>query len=283
MAPAARERPVVEAAAGPASARLELVFRARQGLTYLAPHAVRSPLKVVRPFALPDGGALVQVLLNGPGLFAGDHYDISIVVEPGARAVVMSPSATKIHQMPDGGSATQSVRLRVESGACLQYLPPLNIPFPEAELRQCVSVDLAAGSRFGIVEAWAMGRVERGEHLRFRRLSSRTRVTVEGAPVYRDALELAPADARPHGWGLLEGRRYVVSGYWQGPSIAVPEAFVGKDLEALAVFGAVEPGGHYFRGLFLDSLAMQRAIAEVEQAVAGSWVLPAISLRPFRC
>ena len=128
-----------------------------------------------------------------------------------------------------------------------------------------------------------MGRVERGEHLRFRRLSSTTRVNVEGQPVYRDALELAPAAARLAGWGLLEGRRYVVSGYWHGPPIETPEAFAGKDLRSLAVFGPFEPFGHYFRGLFSDGLAMQRAISEVEQAVADSWKLPSISLQPFRC
>jgi urease accessory protein len=269
--------------AQPAEGRLQLVFRARQGRTYLASHAVRNPLKVVRPFGLSDGGALVQVLLNAPGMFANDHYSVEIDVERGARALVVSPSATKIHHMPDGGCATQSVHIRVECGACLQYIPALNIPFPEAEFRQRVSINLAPGSRFGIVEAWAMGRVERGEHLQFRRLSSTTRVDIEGQPAYRDALDLAASTARPAGWGLLEGHRYVVSGYWHGPEIQAPDAFSGKNLRSLAVFGSFDPSSHYFRGLFSDSLAMQRAIAEVEQAVAESWNLPAIQLQPYRC
>lgn len=271
------------AAARPAEAHLKLVFRTRQGCTYLASHSACNPLKIVRPFALPDGGALAQLLLNAPGMFAGDHYRIEILVERDAHVLLMSPSATKLHHMPNGGRATQSVQIRVESGACLRYFPALNIPFPEAELRQSIEVELAAESRFGMVEAWAMGRVERGEHLRFRRLSSRTSVNAAGQPAYRDALELAPDTARPAGWGLLEGRRYAVSGYWHGPRIAAPEDFAGRDLQSLAVFGSIEPAGHYFRGLFRDSLEMQGAIAEVGRAVANCWKLPAISLRPFHC
>lgn len=283
MGEPARTSNAVVAAVPPAAGRLQLVFRERQGRTYLASRAVRNPLKVVRPFGLSDGGALVQLLLNAPGMFANDHYSIDIAVERGARALVVSPSATKIHHMPGGGRATQSVHIRVEDGACLQYIPALNIPFPEAEFRQRVSVELAPGSRFGIVEAWAMGRVERGEHLQFRRLSSTTRVDIEGRPAYRDALDLATSTVRAAGWGLLEGHRYVVSGYWHGPVIEAPEAFAGKDLHSLAVFGSFDPSGHYFRGLFSDSLAMQRAIAEVEQAVTESWNLPAIQLQPYRC
>ena len=241
--------------------RTRLLFGLRQGRTRLVVADVGAPLKAMRAFPLPDGRALLQIISAAPGLLAGDRYEIAIETEPGARAVVVTPAATKLHRMASGERAEQTITLRVAAGASLEYYPALNIPFPESEFRQRIDARVEGDGRLGLVESWSAGRS--GEHLAFRRLESRTAVDLDGEPVYRDALDLGPDTA---GWGALEGARYVVSGYWLGGGLE-PAAPEGE----LAVSGPVEPGGVYLRGLYADSLPMEADLARARAAAAASW------------
>ena len=50
-------------------------------------------------------------------------------VSAGARAVVLTPAATKIHSMPGGGRAEQSISAKVDSAGSLEIYPTLSIPF----------------------------------------------------------------------------------------------------------------------------------------------------------
>ena len=65
-------------------------------------------MKIVRPFALDGGRALVQVLTLGPGLCAGDAVELDITVEPGARAVVVMQAASRILGMEAGAAGHAS-------------------------------------------------------------------------------------------------------------------------------------------------------------------------------
>lgn len=261
--------------------RLRLIFRARGNQTHLAESYVQSPLKILREFHLSDGRAVVQILQTTPGIFAGDDYQVEIVVETGASVVLMNPSATKLHRMAGGGCARQRYNIVVQDGAHLEYYPALNIPFPEADFRQSLHIHLAPKARLALVETWAMGRVERGEHLLFRRLSSRTVVDLAGKPLYRDALELAPASGSAGDWGVLEGGRYQASGFWFGECVHRVEPLPEAPLDSLRAFGEVEQGQYYFRGLFHDGVEMSRAVGRVIQRMCRAWGLADPRLRPF--
>ena len=259
-----------------------MVFRARGARTYLAESYVQSPLKTLRQFQLPDGRAVAQVLQITPGMLGGDDYRIEIVVKSGASAIVMSPSATKLHRMSGEDHAAQLVDISVEEGGHLEYYPALNIPFPDADFRQRLDVNLAPDSRFALLEGWAMGRVQRGEYLEFRRLSSRTVVDVSGKAVYRDALELTPDSDRVAEWGVLEKSRYAVSGFWYGPADeSSPKP--SESIDTLQAFGCIEPGQHYFRGLFDDGVEMNRAVSRTVAEMCHFWGLPDPPLRGFSC
>jgi urease accessory protein len=171
----------IEPRAAPVQGRLELVFAPGRAGTSLAHAHVSAPLKIVRPFPLDGGRALVQILTLGPGFCAGDHYTLDVTVEPGARAVVIMQTASRVLGMTGGAHATQMVNLTVHSDGQLEYYPGLTIPFADSSLVQRVHVAAAAGARVGILENWSMGRSSRGEHLQFRRLSSRTTVAMDGA------------------------------------------------------------------------------------------------------
>jgi urease accessory protein len=264
----------------PSNGSLELVFAPGPRGTVLAHAHVAAPLKIVRPFALDGGRALVQVLALGPGLCAGDCYTIDVTVQAGARAVVIAQSATRVLGMLEPGEARQNVRLTVAAGGQLEYYPGLTIPFAGSSLIQRLDAHVEDGARLGIVESCSTGRASRGEHLRFRRVSTRTTVSVNGVATYADALELEPSAANVAGAGILEGYRYVASGVWYGATLerddrAAPAAGV------LTAMGQSNPDQVYLRALAMDGWAMGEALQAAVGRVNTGWALEAIPLRRF--
>jgi urease accessory protein len=269
----------IEPRSAPVQGRLELVFAPGRGGTSLAHAHVSAPLKIVRPFALDGGRSLVQVLTLGPGFCGGDHYTLDVTVNPGARAVVIMQAASRILGMTADAHATQSVNLTVHSGGQLEYYPGLTIPFADSSFVQRVHVVAAADARVGILEHWSMGRSSRGEHLRFRRISSRTTVEIGSSPAYADAIALEPARMNVAGTGILENYRYLASGFWHGVS---PEfAGVTTPRETLMAFGPSAPNQVFLRALAMDGYAMAGALQCAVDRINAAWGLEAIPLRRF--
>lgn len=241
------------------TSRLKLTFVCRDGKTVLERQHASYPLKVLRPFELGDGRALLQLLNVGPGLLAGDTYELDITVRGGAKVVLVNQSATKVHTMPPGTSARQTLHVTVEAGGELESYPGLVIPFVGSDAAFTTIVALEEGSRFVSLESWAMGRVGRGELFAFRRLSSRFRVTLAGKLVYADALELAP-EGLPL-MGVTDGFPYLASGFWQWdtPWTVLEEAFP-------LVMGSCGPERGYLRALAADGLELRRDLAALLQA-----------------
>jgi urease accessory protein len=274
---------VTSAVATPAArfqGRLELVFSPSCGRTVLSRTHVTAPLKVVRPFALEGGSALVQVLTLGPGLCAGDAHALDISVDSGASAVVIMQSAARILSMPDGSEARQQVTLRVADGGQLEYYPGLTIPYPDSGFVQTVTAHLQSGSRFGIADSWSTGRSSRGEYLQFRRVSSRTMVDVDGRIAYADALELEPGVDDVHGTGILEAHRYLASGFWYGATLS-PDLTIAPPAGVLIAMGQSLPGQVYLRALAMDGFILAECVGAAVQRVRATWDLPAIPFHRF--
>jgi len=264
----------------PVNGRLELVFAPRGSGTALVHAYAKAPLKIVRPFPLDAGRQLVQILTLGPGICAGDAYSIDVTVESGARAVVVSQSASRLHQMPSGAHATQTISLTVQPDAHLEYYPGLTIPYPGSDFTQELEAAVAPGARFGLIECWAMGRIGRGEYLRFRRISARTSVAVDGLPVYADALQLSPREIDLDGWGLLEGHRYIVSGYWCGGGIEAASAR-SRTPGVLSASGEMAAGHAYLRALAEDGPALEQEARRMLAQVYRCWQLETMPFPRF--
>jgi urease accessory protein len=270
-----------------------LVF-ARQGdATRLVQSRVSAPLAVVRPFELPDGRLVIQLVTVGPGLCGGDTVRIDVTVEDGASIVLTTTAATRIMSMHPGDRARQHVRLRAGREASLEYYPALAIPFPGSALTQTLEVEADATSRIGVVESWALGRSARDEYLLFRALSSRTTLTMNGTLVYADALQLEPASDDVANAGVLDGRRYLASGVFSGidlpPEGGSHDATSGSGLQpephsdvddALAL---TRPGLAYLRVLANDAPALDAAVQSSLERIALAWGRPAVRFDRFRC
>ena len=260
--------------------RIELVFRASGRGTALAYSNVAAPLKIVRPFALDGGRALVQVLMLGPGLCGGDTCTLDVIVETGARAVVIMQTASRILGMSEGAFAMQRVNLVVGAGAQLEYYPGLTIPFAGSVLKQSVTVTAHRESRLGILEAWAMGRTTRGEYLQFRQLSSRTVVSIDHRPVFADALEIEPARANAAATGSLERHHYVASGFWHGvPANAI---ITPASPGSLSAFDRCMSHDQVFlRALARDGCEMSTTLQSAVDTINAAWGFEPIPLKRF--
>ena len=258
---------------------MNLVFASRGDRTILSRSAVAAPLKIVRPFELDDGRVLVQMMALGPGLCGGDSCAIDVTVEAGARAVLVAQSATRLLGMEHGQPASQTVRLRVQAGGQLEYCPGLMIPFPDSSINQRVEIDLEPGARLGLLESWAMGRTLRNEYLRFRRLLSRTIVRVHEAPVYLDGIDLEPSAADVAGTGILDGYRYIASGYWFG--VAADPGEAPRRTGVMMAMGRSGAEEMYVRALADDGFRLGESLQSAMRAVHADWHLLPIPLQRF--
>jgi len=261
----------------------ELTFAARDGRTVLAHSRVHAPVALVRPFPLEDGGQLIQLITIGPGLCAGDRLSIAVSVERGARVVITTPAATRVLSMDAEQHAEQRVQLNVAAGATLEYYPAVTIPFPDSAFTQTIDVNAEPGARVGVLETWALGRTSRDEYLRFRSLSSRTTVRLDGTLIYADATELQPRRDRLEGAGILHGRRYLASGVWYGADCKNCEVPGPVPEGLLVVLAESRPGLAYLRALGSDTVALDAALGAATAAIAAAWTHPPVSFARFRC
>jgi len=260
-----------------------LVFGRRGPRTVLLRSRVEAPLAVVRPFELPGGRLVVQLVTLGPGLCSGDVVDVDVIAEEGAEVVLTTTAATRIMSMDPGQHAEQHIRFRADRGASLEYYPALAIPFPASAFFQTLEIEAHPTARVGVVESWALGRSARAEYLQFRSLISRTRLSIAGTLVYADALVLEPARHDLAGAGVLDGRRYVAAGFFHGVG-SIPEADPVPSSDRVDVALALtRPGLAYLRALADDAPALDAAVQGSLERVARAWGHPLARLGRFRC
>lgn len=221
------------------------------------------PLQVMAPVGLDDPACVVSVLNPTGGLLGGDRLSIDVEAGPDAHACLITPSATKVYRAP-GAAAVQEVRLRLGAGAVVEWVPDHTILFEGSAFHQSIEVEVGEGARLILADAFAAGRVARGEAWRFRRLESALRI--------RDA----------RGWLLID--RFVLAGdpSWSGlgrtegaPYFATVAIIGDLDVEALAIpHVAIAPlprRGALARCLAPDAPALLDAVRAVWSA--ARWAL----------
>lgn len=131
-------------------ASLDLRFTCAGGRTGMACEHF-GPLTVQKPFypeGGPEGGTCHVYLLHPPGgIVGGDGLRINVSTQPGASALVTTPSAGKFYRSA-GPLATQTQRLDVAPDSSLEWLPQETIVYPGARARSHTRVDLAPGALF---------------------------------------------------------------------------------------------------------------------------------------
>jgi urease accessory protein len=149
------------------------------------------------------------LLLNPTGGFVGwDRLKAEVFLGAHTRVCLSTPAATKIYRTL-GPPAVQETSIRLSEGAAVEYIPDHVIPFPGSTYRQSLAIDLAEGSIALIFDAWAVGRVARGERWLFKEFVNRISVTCRGIPIFHDCAILSPGTMELAGFGGMENLNYV--------------------------------------------------------------------------
>jgi len=134
--------------------------------------------------------ALDAVIANiAGGMAGGDRFDIEIKVGQGAELRVTTAAAEKIYRTL-GADTEIGVKLDIERGGRLAWLPQETILFDHARLRRRIDIDLAAGADLIVAEAIVFGRSAMAETVTSGFLSDRWRARIDGALVFADAARL---------------------------------------------------------------------------------------------
>jgi len=209
---------------------LELRFALAHGKTQPIHTYAKAPLKVQRPF-YPEGlGVCHSVVLHtAGGMVAGDRLSQDIHLESGTNALITTAAASKAYgrgtssaslinysaslnrpeakenlsnPKPQKYSASlkkpetrQIIRLQVEAGACLEWLPQETIVFNGAVYRQDLRVELAPGASWLGWEITRFGRSARGERFVEGNWRSHTEVWQQGNPQWIDRQWLPASEA----------------------------------------------------------------------------------------
>jgi len=182
--PSAPDLPPPAQAAEGWSAALDLRYERREARTVLAARSHHGPLRVQRPLYQEGEGVCQTIVLHPPGgVVAGDRLAIDVTAAAGAHALLTAPGATKWYRSI-GPEASQRVKLAVEAGATLEWMPLESIVFDGARVDQRLRIDLAEGARYVGWDITCFGRTASGERFAHGRLRQRTEVYQGARPVF---------------------------------------------------------------------------------------------------
>ena len=137
-------------------ASLQIDYRLQAGRS-VARYLHNGPLRILQSL-YPEGDAVCHnVLVHPPGgLVGGDTLDISITAAPGSHALVTTPGATRFYKSL-GDTALQHTRIRLESGARLEWLPLEAICYSGCLAENRLQLELAPGAELIGWDVTALG------------------------------------------------------------------------------------------------------------------------------
>ncbi len=141
-------------------ARLDVVLAHKSDKTIVEQVSHEGPLRIQRPF-YPEGEGISHLYLLHPpgGMVTGDALNVCVTLKNNAKALVTTPSAGKIYR-GDGSlrQQYQSVDLRLQPGAVLEWLPQETIIYNGARGEVSTVLQLEPGSRVLCWDVVCLGR-----------------------------------------------------------------------------------------------------------------------------
>ena len=263
---------------------LRLCFGVREGRTILCEQSFRAPMHISKPYW--DGNQLVVNVVNPTaGFFPGDELKIDVEARPRARAVVTSPSASRIFRGRDELSAVvMKQNFLVRAGAHIEICPELLIPHAGARFAQETVLDVEEGAEALFIESMAPGRVAMGEAFAFHSLRWTTQLRVAGRLLALERYRLSPEDDSLHSLRAHFPISYHATGYLVSPKLPKSTDFlkavsVLNGESVLAGASGVGDGAVSFRILAADSISLRRAIFDLRRLAYELFELPFSDLR----
>lgn len=155
------------------------------------------PLRVQKHL-YPEGPEVCQHIIVHPpgGIAGGDRLDISATVAAGAWAQLTSPGAAKWYRA--AGPAFQDLRLHVEAGATLEWLPQETIVYSAAQAELSTVIELEGDARLFYWDMVALGRPAASERFDAGHFQARLDISRDGQLIWHERQRIAGGD------GLLD-------------------------------------------------------------------------------
>lgn len=167
-------------------AELELRYERRGLRTVLAARRHCGPL-VVQKALYPEGDAVCHgIVLHPPGgIVGGDELRLQVAIGADAAALLTTPGAAKWYRST-GATAHQHMRVDLQAGASLEWLPHPSIAFRGARGHIETEVHLEPSATYIGWEFVCLGRSAAGERFEHGSLSTGMHVTCAGEPLWRE-------------------------------------------------------------------------------------------------
>jgi urease accessory protein len=251
-----------------------------EGRSYLREQSFCVPFHLSKTFQ--DNGVLVVNVVNPTaGLFRGDTTHSSVRVEKGARLLLTSPSATRVHDTLGGWSqATQE--FSIQAGGWLDIFPELFIPQRGARHRQRTRIDVEPGGELSFLEVLAPGRVASGEIFAFEELDWCTEIRLGGQSVARERFVLSARNKSLHALKKFSPHAYLATLFLITDRLDKTSA-CWDDIYAYQKEGlwigssALIAGGWVVKILAGDRMALRRTVEQVRGSChrCANWPLVA--------
>ena len=163
------------------------------GRTVLRRQSFSPPIHISKPHH-DDGWLVVNLASPTPGFFAGDRVSVRVEVEKGARLLLTTPSANRIHTMTEGYAELRQ-EFQVATGGWLDVWPEYLIPQARSRYHQHTKIQLAPGASLLWTETLAPGRVAMGEVFAFDEVRLSTDLFLGSKQLIRERYSLG-ADPR---------------------------------------------------------------------------------------
>jgi urease accessory protein len=194
-------------------------FAVRDGLTQLVRKFHASPLKIAKTFRYENetliadshkGDQLGVYMMDcSPGLMSGDHYEIDVRLQEGARVFLTNQSFTKVHPSMKEAGSTQRQTLHLEANAMLEYIPEPLMLYKDADLSAEIEVYLAPGSALILSDVLCPGRTQRGEVFEYSRYSNRMKVWHGGELIFYQNQKIEPKTMQLASQGCWESETHL--------------------------------------------------------------------------
>lgn len=219
---------------------------------------------------VPFGSGEAILINTGGGLAGGDRFSFDITAAAGTRLSVTSQAAERVYRTL-GPDAEVDVRLTVEDGATLMWLPQESILFDGAALSRRITAELAGSARLLAVESVILGREAMGETVASARLADRWRIRQDGRLAFAD--DLAFDGAPPATPATLGGHRAFATVVMIAPEA---EALIDRLRAAIGGGGAASAwsGKLVARFSARDGFDLRKSLIPALTLLAGGEGLP---------
>lgn len=178
-------------------AELELGYACVGGASRPVLRRHTGPLRVQKHLYAEGPEVCQHIIVHPPGGIAGgDRLDIDVAVGAGAWAQLTSPGAAKWYRA--AAPAFQQLRLRVEAGATLEWLPQETIVYCAAQTELGTCIELEGDARLFYWDIIALGRPAANERFDAGYFQARLDIRRDGALLWHERQRVAGGD------GLLD-------------------------------------------------------------------------------